>query len=181
VSVYSNPSSSTPEQTAAYVGALLDLLGSRDPVAVLRQTPADLDRLLGSVAPAALTSPEAPGKWSVRDVMQHLADSELVGGFRLRMILAQERPPLAGYDQDLWATRLRYTEVPIADAREQFGVLRRTNLRLWSNLTAADLLRVGVHGERGEEPLEHLRRLYAAHDLLHLRQIERIRGIVTNR
>ena len=57
---------------------------------------------------------------------------------------------------------------------EQFTVLRRVNLRLWRRLSPADLTRVGVHGERGEESLAHLRRLYAAHDLLHLRQLDRI-------
>jgi hypothetical protein len=107
--------------------------------------------------------------------MQHWADSEVVGGFRMRMVLAHDRPALAGYDQDLWCNRLRYTEVDVRDALEQFTVMRRVNMRLWGNLSPADLKRVGVHGERGEESLEHLRRLYAGHDILHLRQVERIR------
>lgn len=94
---------------------------------------------------------EAPGKWSIREAVQHLADSELVGGFRLRMILAHDRPSLAGYHQDLWASRLRYRDVDLPDAVEQFIVLRRANLRIWQHLDAADLIRVGLHGERGEE------------------------------
>jgi hypothetical protein len=112
----------------------------------------------------------------MREVVQHLADSELVGGFRLRLVLAQDRPPLTGYDQDLWADRLRYRDVDVRDALEQFTVLRKANLRLWEGLRAEDLPRVGLHSERGEESLEHLRRLYAAHDLLHLRQLDRIRA-----
>jgi hypothetical protein len=119
---------------------------------------------------------QAPGKWSIRDVVQHLADSELVGGFRLRMVLAHDRPPLMGYDQDLWASRLRYHDVDVRDALEQFTALRRANVRLWQHLSPTDLIRVGIHGERGEESLEHMRRLYAGHDLLHLRQLERIRA-----
>jgi hypothetical protein len=180
MSVYTNPSSSTPAQTAAYVAALLDLLGDKDAVAVLRQTPGELARVIDDVR-SAVTAPEAPGKWSIRDVVQHLADSELVGGFRLRMILAQDRPSLAGYDQDSWANRLRYADADVGEAREQFTVLRRANLRLWTDLSEADLLRVGVHGERGVESLGHLRQLYAAHDLLHLRQLERIRAAVVGR
>jgi hypothetical protein len=109
-------------------------------------------------------------------VVQYLADSELVGGFRLRMVLAQERPPLTGYDQDLWASRLRYRDVEVRDAVDQFTVLRRANVHIWQQLSPTDLVRVGIHGERGEESLDLMRRLYAGHDLLHLQQLERIRA-----
>ena len=176
MSVFSNPASSATDATAAYVAALLGLLGDKDPVAVLRETPAALARFLDTVSAGNVTTPEAPGKWSIRDVLAHLADSELVGGLRLRMVMAHERPVLIGYDQDLWANRLRYSEVEVKDALEQFSVLRKANMRIWQNLSAADLDRVGLHNERGEERLGHMRRLYAAHDLLHLQQLERIRA-----
>ena len=176
MSQFTNPAASTPAETAAYVQALLKLIGDRDPIEVLRATPLALERFLKDVPADVVTTPEAPGKWSIREVFQHLADSDLVGGFRLRMVLAHDRPGLAGYDQDLWADRLAYTDVDIRDALEQFTVLRRANMRLWERLTEEDLARVGLHAERGEESLEHIRRLYAAHDLLHLKQLERIRA-----
>ncbi len=179
MSIFTNPASSTASDIATYVAGLLDLLGDQDPVGVLQHTPDALRQFLTTVPAHIVTIPEAPGKWSIREVIQHLADSELVGGFRLRMVLAHNRPALTGYDQDLWATRLRYTEVDVRDALEQFTVLRRANLRLWQNLGPADLIRVGMHGERGEESLEHMRRLYAGHDVLHLRQVERIRASQT--
>jgi hypothetical protein len=122
--------------------------------------------------------PEAPGKWSVNEVLQHLADSELVFGWRIRLLLAHDRPTITGYDQDRWAERLGYAEGDPRDAIERFGVLRRANLRLLERASPADLQRVGVHAERGEESLAHIIRLYAGHDLLHLRQIERIRGAI---
>ena len=175
MSVLSNPASSTPSETAAYVAALLDLLGDSDPVEVLKHTPAVIAQFLESTPAQILTVPEAPGKWAIREVLAHLADSELVGGFRLRMILAHDRPQIIGYDQDLWADRLRYRDVDVRDALEQFTFLRRANMRLWQNLGAQDLARVGLHSERGEESLEHMRRLYAAHDVLHRQQLERIR------
>ena len=178
MSIFSNPASSAPAETAAYTAALLNLLGDNDPVTVLQETIPALQRFLSTVPALIIATPEAPGKWSIRDVVQHLADSELVGGFRLRMILAHDRPHLVGYDQDLWASRLRYEEVEVREAYDQFSSLRRSNLRLWQHLNPTDLVRVGIHGERGEESLEHLRRLYAAHDLLHLRQLERIRGLL---
>ena len=175
-SVFSNRASSTPTEISAYVAGLLDLLGDADPVMILRQTPASLQRFLETVPPRFVATPEAPDKWSIIEVVQHLADSELVGGFRLRMVMAQDRPPLMGYDQDLWATRLRYRDVELRDAVEQFTALRRANVRIWESLSPTDLIRAGVHSERGEESLERMRQLYAGHDLLHTRQLERIRG-----
>jgi len=176
MSIFSNLASSTPEDVAAYVAGLLQLLGDRDPVDVLHQTPDALQQFLDTVPAPIAARPEAPGKWSILEVVQHLADSELVGGFRLRMVLAHDRPPLMAYDQDLWADRLRYCDSDLGDALEQFTALRRANVRIWQRLSAADLTRVGIHGERGEESLERMRQLYAGHDLLHLRQLERIRA-----
>ncbi len=176
MSKYSNLASSTPDDIAGYVAALLELLGDRDPVTVLRETPAAIEKFLERVPAEAVTLPEVPGKWSIGEVLAHLADSEVVGGFRLRMVMAQDRPVLTGYDQDLWADRLRYREVAVRDALEQFSAMRRANVRIWERLGPADLVRVGRHGERGEESLEHMRRLYAGHDLLHLRQLRRIRA-----
>ena len=176
MSVFSNQASSTPAEISAYVAGLLDLLGDADPVMILRQTPASLQKFLETVPPKIVATPEAPGKWSILEVVQHLADSELVGGFRLRMVMAHDRPPLMGYDQDLWATRLRYRDVELRDAVDQFAALRRANVRIWENLGPTDLIRAGVHSERGEESLERMRQLYAGHDLLHTRQLERIRA-----
>jgi DinB superfamily len=178
MSIFTNPASATPSDIAAYVEGLLGLLGDQDPLQVLGQMPTALEHILESVPAQIVTTPEAPGKWSMREVVQHLADSELVGGFRLRMVIAHDRPSLTGYDQDLWTGRLRYSEVEVGDALEQFTVLRRANLRLWQGLGPNDLVRVGLHAERGEESLGHMRRLCAGHDILHLKQLERIRKAV---
>jgi hypothetical protein len=85
---------------------------------------------------------------------------------------------LTGYDQDLWAERLHDEQESSSETLELFTVLRRANLRLLERMSPADGKRVGLHVERGEESLEHLRRLYAGHDLLHLRQIARVRAVV---
>ena len=82
---------------------------------------------------------------------------------------------MTGYDQDLWADRLGYADADPLAALELFTVVRRANLRLHERATPGDLNRVGLHVERGEESIGHLRRLAAGHDLLHRRQIERIR------
>jgi DinB family protein len=167
-----------PAQADAYSTALLSLLGDRDPISVLRETPAALYRELEALSPSVLRTPEAPGKWSAATVFAHLADSELVGAFRLRMILAHERPPLAPYDQDLWATRLHYERTDPRENLERFTVLRRANLVLWADASPDELARAGLHGERGEESVDRMRRLYAGHDLAHLRQLARIQTAV---
>jgi uncharacterized damage-inducible protein DinB len=179
MSVFTNPAGRSIEHATAYTAAVLDLLGSTDPMRVLHDTPSALTRGVEGLDAGQLSRPETTGKWSIVQVLQHLADSELVWGYRLRMVLAHERPPITGYDQDLWATRLRYDEADPQLAIADFGVLRQANLRLLSHASASDLARAGVHAERGEETVAHMIRLYAGHDLLHLGQIERIRRVVT--
>jgi hypothetical protein len=167
-----------PGGTTSYVQALLDLLGNRNPLAVVEATPGALERATAGVDEARLRQAEREGKWSIAEVVAHLADSELVWGYRLRRVLAEERPQIIGYDQDLWADRLRYREARLADSLATFAALRTANLRLVRSTSAADMQRVGVHTERGEESVAHMLKLYAAHDLVHLRQIERIRKAV---
>jgi hypothetical protein len=179
MSVFTNPASGAAHNAAAYVEAILELLGDRDPMVVVHATPAALRRAIEGLSIEQLRQRERPEKWSIAHVLQHLADSDLVWGWRVRLIFAQDRPQLTGYDQDLWADRLHYDDSDAATSLETFEVLRRANLRLLDRATPEDLKRVGVHVERGEESIEHLLRLYAGHDLLHLNQIGRIRTAVT--
>jgi uncharacterized damage-inducible protein DinB len=178
MSVFTNPANGAPGNAAAYVAAILDLLGPREPIAVLRETPAALERAIAGASAQTLRTPERPGKWSIGQVLRHLADSDLVWGWRSRLILAQDRPPLTGYDQDQWADRLGYADADPGESLVLFQTLRGATLRLIERATPQDLARVGVHSERGEESLEHLLKLYAGHDLLHLNQIARIRAAV---
>ena len=174
MSVYSNLAAGAAEDAAAYISAVLELLGDRDPVAVLSSTAAVCRDLVEPLEPERLATPEADGKWSAAGVLQHLADSEIVWGYRLRRILAEERPTLTGFDQDLWADRLGYAQASAADALALFSVLRRANLALVSRASPEDLKRIAVHSERGEESVEHMIRLYAGHDLVHRRQLARV-------
>jgi DinB superfamily len=176
LSVFTNPATGAAEHAAAYVPAVLGLLGGRVPITVLRETPSALPRVIEALSPGQLRQAERPGKWSIGQILHHLADSELVWAWRMRLIIAHERPPLTGYDQDLWADRLQYDQGDPREALAVFAVLRQANRRLVERATPADLRRVGVHAERGDESLEHQVRLYAGHDLLHLRQIDRVRS-----
>lgn len=174
MSVFSNLASAARGEAQAYIAAILELLGDRDPLDVLRRTPVEIRRAVDGRTVDDLRRLEKPGKWSVVEVIQHLADSDLVWAYRMRLVLAEDRPRLTGYDQDLWASGLRYREVDPDDALEDFEALRKLNVRLLERLDPAALERAGIHSDRGEERLDHMIRLYAGHDLVHLRQLARI-------
>ena len=179
MSVFANPAGSAAgSQADAYIAGILAALGDRDPLDVLRSTPSRLAKIVSEISPELLKTRELPGKWSITEVIQHLADSELVGGFRFRMVMTADHPPLTAYDQDMWAERLRYSQSNVREALDEFTMLRRSNVRLFERASPADWTRVGIHSERGEESLRHLLNLYAGHDVVHLRQIDRIRNAV---
>lgn len=167
-----------PSPFQAYVATLLDALGDRDPFEVLAGTPEALRWAVAGLSPEQEQRPEGPGKWSVRQTLQHFADAELVGAFRFRMILAHDAPELPAYDQDAWAQRLHYQEVESAMSLGDFTAFRDANLRLLRRATPEDMKRVMRHSERGDEALDKMISLYAGHDLVHLAQLHRIRKAI---
>jgi uncharacterized damage-inducible protein DinB len=172
---FSNPAGAAAAASAtAYTTALLTVLGDRDPIEVLEQLLPWLTARVSSLDDATLRRPEMPGKWSVMEVIQHLADSDLVFGYRLRMMVTEDRPAIPGYDQDAWARTFRYRDVPLATALDQLRGQRIANIAVLRGLTPAQLAREGLHSERGAESAGFLLRLMAAHDLVHRRQIDRI-------
>jgi uncharacterized damage-inducible protein DinB len=177
VSVFTNPASGAREAADAYIAATLALLGDRDPMRVLSETPGWLRDTIDANPEAALRRPEAPGKWSVSDVVCHLADAELVWAYRIRMVLAHDGAPLTGFDQDAFADSCRYGEREVRDALRVFEAAREANVWVLERASEEDMTHVGVHAERGEEPLPHMIRLEAGHDLVHRRQINRILGV----
>ncbi|MCI0372605.1 MAG: DinB family protein [candidate division NC10 bacterium] len=176
MTIFANPAGSAAAAAPSYVRALLDLLGPREPLEVLSELVPWLESRLRGLPDDVVRRPEAPGKWSVAAVVQHLADSEMVSGVRGRLILSEERPQIQGFDQDRWAALCRYLDAPLPRAMAQLAALRESNLALWRTLGPAELARVGLHSERGEESLGLLLRLSAAHDLVHRRQVGRILG-----
>jgi hypothetical protein len=175
---FSNPAGAAKEAAERYTRALLDLLGDRDPIAVQSELSTSVERAVAGLTDAQLRQPEKPGKWSLIEVVQHLADSEIVYGYRIRMILASDTPNIEGYDQDAWAQRLRYSETSLPDALAQIRVLRGRSLHLLRGLRPEEWDRAGMHSERGRESIRHITKLLAAHDLVHLRQIERIKSVI---
>jgi uncharacterized damage-inducible protein DinB len=179
MSVFTNRISAAKEEAQAYTGAVIGLLGEQDPMKVLPATEQSLRTAVAGLTDQQLRHREQADKWSIVHVLQHLVDSEIVWSWRLRLVLAHDRPTITGYDQDAWADRLGYDQTDAACALAEFAVLRKANLRLLNRATPADRKRIGVHSERGEESVEHMMKLYAGHDLLHLNQIARIRAAVS--
>ncbi len=140
-------------------------LGGGDPLEIIAATPGRLAELsaLPSRAPA-------PGKWTVREIASHLADSEIAFAFRLRQGAAEEHHIIQPFDQDKWAAS--YTAYDLVGALDLFGSLRRWNLRFLGAQPPAIFVRPLTHPERGTMPFRTLVETMAGHDLNHLRQIE---------
>lgn len=175
---FANPAGDAKAAAAGYTAALLDLLGARDPVAVWRELPDEIDRLTSDLTDDEARRPERDGKWCVQQVVSHLVDTETVYGYRVRRIVAEDTPPILGYDQDRWAQRLHYTEESLGQLRTELRVLRTRNLRFIERLSAAERERVGMHDERGPESVWHIVKLLAGHDFVHRNQLARIRRAI---
>jgi uncharacterized damage-inducible protein DinB len=161
----------TPQQ---YTARILATLGDRDALEVLDETPAKLARLVDGLATDVLTRRPAPGKWSVAEILAHLADTEMVLGFRVRLMLGHAGVPIQAFDQDVWATLGHYDQIPARESLERISVNRRANVRLLRSLSPEQLEHHGVHTERGRETVLHTIKIWAGHDLNHRAQVKRI-------
>jgi hypothetical protein len=112
-----------------------------------------------------------PGTWSVRMICAHVADSEVVGSYRFRAVIAEDNPTLLGYDQNLWAANLDYSRRRISQSLETFRHVRNESYDLLKSLPEGAFQRTGVHSERGPLSLADLLRIYAEHAENHARQI----------
>ena len=162
------------ETQTQYKARILGYLGSRDPLPLLAAAPATLAALLARVPPGALDRRPAAGKWSIREIVAHLGDDELVGAYRVRLILSAPGTDIQAFDQDIWAVTGRYATIDPTTALTLFRVLREANLALWRSLTPAEWDLVGLHAERGSESVRDIAAYYAGHDLNHFAQIEAI-------
>jgi hypothetical protein len=161
----------TPQE---YIARILTTLGGRDPLSVLTETPARLRSLVSSATADQLTWKADPSRWSITQILAHLADAEVVACWRYRAILERDGGPIAAYDQDEWARAFKYDQVPVAESLATFETLRRSNLHLLERVDASRRKHVGIHSERGPESITRLMEMFGGHDLNHLGQIERL-------
>ena len=117
----------------------------------------------------------APGKWSIRQIAAHLADSELVGAHRLRQVIAEDNPTLIAFDQDAWTKNLDYSRRKAEQSLETFRRIRTENYELLKAVPDAAWERTGNHTENGPMTLRRLLEGYAGHAESHARQLQQIR------
>lgn len=161
----------TPQE---YTQRIMGHLEGQNALKVQSATPAKLARMIRNSPPSLLRKPPAPGKWSVAEILAHLADTEIAVGFRLRMIVATPGVPIQAFAQDAWASAMDYSRRNPKKSIEHFRAVREINLALLKQIKPEQWKHFGMHAERGEESIEHIVRLIAGHDLNHTRQIEAI-------
>jgi len=163
--------SETPQ---AYTKRILGNVEGQNAAKEQTATPKKLARLIRGRSTAKLRKRPAPGKWSVAEILAHMADCEVVASWRMRQILGAPGTDIQAYDQDAWAAALRYANRDARKSLAHFSALREANLALLKSLAPAQWKQFGVHAERGQESIEHFARLMAGHDVNHTKQIERI-------
>jgi hypothetical protein len=162
------------ETVQEYTQRLLNYAEGKDPLRLQQAAPKKLALLVKGKTRKQLTRRPASDKWSIAEIVAHLADAELAISWRIRQILSNNAIPIQAYDQDLWARTFDYAHRDPRESLETFRSLREANLallkivprKLWDNY--------GVHQERGNESVRHVVRMVAGHDLNHLRQVEAI-------
>jgi tRNA-binding protein len=157
-----------------YTARMLACAGDGDPRLVLQHTAGRIGALIATRTDAELRWTPSPDRWSIAQILAHLADAEVVSAYRVRMILAASGTPIQAFDQNAWARELDSENRDAFASLALFKALRTSLLALLENADEQTLERFGMHAERGKETIRHLLRLYAGHDVNHLQQIERL-------
>ena len=147
-------------------------LSGRDAASLVKQYPEKLTAVISELGTEDMERSLAPGKWTVRQILCHLADTEIAFAFRWRQALAEENHVVQPFDQDHWASR--YASLSAEDALRAFVALRHWNVLLLERLSPADWERELTHPERGRQTFRTLVETMAGHDLNHLAQLEKI-------
>ena len=148
------------------------MLEGRDPAEVLRATPARLQSVLARMSPDAIGQRPGPKKWSVREILCHIADCEVAWAWRLRLIYGADKPLVQPFEQDPWARAYDGVQYTADAALAVFTALRTWNLALIETFSEADKQRPAHHEELGDITLWTVVEIAAGHDLHHLKTLE---------
>jgi DinB superfamily len=162
------------ETAQQYTQRILKNTEGKDPFKTQAATAKTLSKLLKGVTAAKLRKRPAPDKWSIVEILAHLADAEIVVAWRLRSILAKPGTPIQAYDQDALAAARNYAKHDPLLSLEVFRSIRDANLHLYKSLSKEQWKHYGLHAERGQETIERILQMMAGHDINHTKQIEQI-------
>jgi hypothetical protein len=126
---------------------------------------------LAGLSDDELDTAPGDGKWTVREIVHHLADSEMTSAIRLRLLIASPNPAIVGYDQEAFARRLYYADRPIEASLDAFASARRSTAEILDRLSEAEWLREGTHTEHGPYSVLKWLEIYASHAHGHADQI----------
>lgn len=157
-----------------YVERLLGYLGEKDPFKILSSSPNKIKNLIKGVKKQTLYKKPALGKWSVAEIIAHLAETELVMGWRYRSIAEKNEVRIQSFEQDDWAQNSGYEKSDVDAMLELYRVIRVANIQFLKGLPKEKFENYGMHEERGKETIAHIMKLEAGHDLNHLKQIQMI-------
>jgi uncharacterized damage-inducible protein DinB len=163
-----------PETSEEYRERLSAYVDGEDFLDLQQQTPATIAHVIDGLSVQQLRHRPAPDKWSIVEILAHLAEDELTSSWRYRQMIEHDGTILAGFDQELWARLGSYPTWSPSDALELFRLLREANLRMLRSLQPEQWERSGIHVERGKLTVRELARHMAAHDINHIQQIERL-------
>lgn len=161
----------TPQQ---YTKRVLSYTKHRNALKIQRATVDRIARLIQRVNKKQMLRRPAPGKWSIGEILAHLAEAELVGGYRLRMILGKNGTHIQAFDQNVWAKNADYAHQDPHKSLALFRALRESNLSLLQSLPRKMWNYYGRHEERGKETIARITEMFAGHDINHTLQIEKL-------
>jgi hypothetical protein len=162
------------ETAQQYIQRILGYVEGQDAIKVQRTTAAKLKKTIQGLTPKQLKWRPEPAKWSIAEILAHLADAEVVASWRMRSVIGENGITIQPFDQDAWASVFEYRERDAKRSLEVFRVLRENNLTMLKDISRETWDNYGMHLERGKESVAHLARMFAGHDTNHLLQVEGI-------
>jgi len=162
------------ETAEQYIHRILGYVEGQDAIKVQRATAGKLGKAIAGLSSSQLKWRQEPTKWSIAEIIAHLADAEIVASWRMRSVIGENGITIQPFDQDQWASVFNYRDRDARRSLDVFRALRENNLAMLQEIAPETWDNYGMHLERGKESIAHLARMFAGHDMNHVLQIERI-------
>ena len=162
------------ETAEQYIARILGYVQGQDAIKVQKTTAVRLKKAISGLTAAQLKWRPQPAKWSIAEILAHLADAEIVASWRMRSVIGENGVTIQPFDQDAWASVFEYQGRDARRSLEVFRTLRENNLAMLKEIPKETWDNYGLHLERGKESIGHLARMFAGHDTNHVLQVEGI-------